>query len=387
MTYGIICEYNPMHRGHEYMIKKLRDGGETTVVCLMSGNFVQRGDCAVCDKYDRAEAAVRSGADLVLELPFPWSCASAGYFAAAGVHILTALGIKNIAFGSESASLDMLVAAADASEAAMVAATADEGYAAAYYSAINRALGKSGETRLPPNDILGVEYIRAARRLGRGVEFTVVRREGAGYHDTEADAEFPSATALRAAILDGNFPRGMTEASAELVRKAISEGRAPARIEGVGAAAVWRFRSGGAELAAFAECGGGVSGRLANAARDSGTLRAMLGAAATKKYTDARLRRAVIFALTGTYRQDLDRLPAYTTVLAAGARGRAFLASVRRSAAVAVATRPSDALDMDGEAARRQTALLLSAESLYSLMLPAPSPAGGFLRRSPRFFD
>ena len=366
MTCGIICEYNPMHRGHEYMIGELRRAGVGTVVCLMSGSFVQRGDTAVTDKYDRAAAAVRSGADLVLELPFPWSCASAAYFAAAGVHILSALGIGNIAFGSESAELSRLRAAADAADADEgYAPDASQGSAAAYFARIEGALG-DGE-RLPPNDILGVEYIRAARRLGTATEFIVIKRAGAGFHDTDASAALPSATAMRAAILRGELPEGLTEASAEILRAAIAAGRAPATLGALGTAALWRFRSGGAELGRYAECGGGVSGRLVRAAAESGNLADMLTAAATKKYTSARLRRAVIFALAGVMKADLDALPSYTTVLASNARGRSFLAAARKKAGITVLTRPSAALRVEGDAARRQTELLLASEGLYSL--------------------
>lgn len=386
MTCGIICEYNPMHRGHEYMIGELRRAGVGTVVCLMSGSFVQRGDTAVTDKYDRAAAAVRSGADLVLELPFPWSCASAAYFAAAGVHILSALGIGNIAFGSESAELSRLRAAADAADADEgYAPDASQGSAAAYFARIEVALG-DGE-RLPPNDILGVEYIRAARRLGTATEFIVIKRAGAGFHDTDASAALPSATAMRAAILRGELPEGLTEASAEILRAAIAAGRAPATLGALGTAALWRFRSGGAELGRYAECGGGVSGRLVRAAAESGNLADMLTAAATKKYTSARLRRAVIFALAGVMKADLDALPSYTTVLASNARGRSFLAAARKKAGITVLTRPSAALRVEGDAARRQTELFLASEGLYSLALPVPCPAGSFLRQTPFCID
>lgn len=375
-----------MHRGHEYMIGELRRAGVGTVVCLMSGSFVQRGDTAVTDKYDRAAAAVRSGADLVLELPFPWSCASAAYFAAAGVHILSALGIGNIAFGSESAELSRLRAAADAADADEGYAPDDsQGSAAAYFARIEGALG-DGE-RLPPNDILGVEYIRAARRLGTATEFIVIKRTGAGFHDTDASAALPSATAMRAAILRGELPEGLTEASAEILRAAIAAGRAPATLGALGTAALWRFRSGGAELGRYAECGGGVSGRLVRAAAESGNLADMLTAAATKKYTSARLRRAVIFALAGVMKADLDALPSYTTVLASNARGRSFLAAARKKAGITVLTRPSAALRVEGDAARRQTELLLASEGLYSLALPVPCPAGSFLRQTPLCID
>lgn len=386
MTCGIICEYNPMHRGHEYMIEELHRAGVGTVVCLMSGSFVQRGDTAVTDKYDRAAAAVRSGADLVLELPFPWSCASAAYFAAAGVHILSSLGIGNIAFGSESAELSRLRAAADAADADEgYAPDASQGSAAAYFARIEGALG-DGE-RLPPNDILGVEYIRAARRLGIATEFIVIKRAGAGFHDTDASAALPSATAMRAAILRGELPEGLTEASAESLRAAIAAGRAPATLGALGTAALWRFRSGGAELGRYAECGGGVSGRLVRAAAESGNLADMLTAAATKKYTSARLRRAVIFALAGVMKADLDALPSYTTVLASNARGRSFLAAARKKAGITVLTRPSAALQVEGDAARRQTELFLASEGLYSLALPVPCPAGSFMRQTPLCID
>ena len=247
------------------------------------------------------------------------------------------------------------------------------------------ALG-DGE-RLPPNDILGVEYIRAARRLGTATEFIVIKRAGAGFHDTDASAALPSATAMRAAILRGELPEGLTEASAEILRAAIAAGRAPATLGALGTAALWRFRSGGAELGRYAECGGGVSGRLVRAAAESGNLADMLTAAATKKYTSARLRRAVIFALAGVMKADLDALPSYTTVLASNARGRSFLAAARKKAGIAVLTRPSAALRVEGDAARRQTELLLASEGLYSLALPVPCPAGSFLRQTPLCID
>lgn len=184
----------------------------------MSGSFVQRGEPAIADKYGRAAAAVRSGADVVLELPFPWSCGSARYFAAAGIYILNALGVKNIAFGSECADADMLRAAAEAAPEDIRTDTAATGAAAGYFAALNERLG--GASRLMPNDILGVEYMRAARVLGTGTDFTVVRREGAGFNDIDPDADIPSASALRTAVREGRLPHGLCDASAEMLRDA-----------------------------------------------------------------------------------------------------------------------------------------------------------------------
>ena len=111
-TVGIICEYNPFHEGHEYMINELRRGGAESIVCIMSGNAVQRGELAILPKNRRAAAALASGADAVLELPYPWCAASAEFFARAGVYALAALGVDTIAFGSECADAEALSAAA-----------------------------------------------------------------------------------------------------------------------------------------------------------------------------------------------------------------------------------------------------------------------------------
>ena len=113
-TTGIICEYNPMHSGHAYQLSVVREGGAECIVALMSGSFTERGEIAVADKYTRAEIALGAGADLVLELPYPYCAGGAEYFATAGVSILDRLSIDRISFGSESGDLDLLLRAAEA---------------------------------------------------------------------------------------------------------------------------------------------------------------------------------------------------------------------------------------------------------------------------------
>ena len=112
---GIIAEYNPFHRGHAWQIDETRRalGADTAVVCAMSGHWVQRGECAVTDKWTRAAMALRGGADLILELPTPWACASAETFARGGVGVLAAAGVVDtLSFGSESGDLEGLRRAA-----------------------------------------------------------------------------------------------------------------------------------------------------------------------------------------------------------------------------------------------------------------------------------
>ena len=120
---GVICEFNPFHSGHAYLLSRMRElvGEDGCVVSVMSGRFVQRGEAAFADPYLRAETALAGGADLVVELPFPWSAGSAEHFAAAGVEVLTKLGVDSLVFGSERGDLTLLSAAAEAVDTGRVA--------------------------------------------------------------------------------------------------------------------------------------------------------------------------------------------------------------------------------------------------------------------------
>ena len=208
-TVGVICEYNPFHLGHARQLAAVRQqlGRDTAVVCLMSGNYVQRGEPAVFDKGVRARAAVDAGADLVLELPVTAALQSAEGFAAGGVRILSALGCGYLSFGCESGSGEALFRAAEASCApefeAFLHEAMQEGlsYAAARQRAL-AALGANGELLTRPNDILAFEYCRAIIRQESALRPLAVLRPG-DYHADEPDAEHPSATAVRRLILTG----------------------------------------------------------------------------------------------------------------------------------------------------------------------------------------
>lgn len=173
-TVGVICEYNPFHRGHLTQFRQIRTlfGEDAAIICLMSGNFVQRGECAVFDKLVRASAAVDCGASLVLELPVTGALRSAEGFARCGVEILDALGVEMLAFGSESGETEnylCLAAAMDTPEynAELRAALASgQSYPAAREAAA-KSLHLPGELLKTPNNILGLEYCKAA--LGRRI--------------------------------------------------------------------------------------------------------------------------------------------------------------------------------------------------------------------------
>ena len=228
---GLITEYNPFHAGHLYHMQQARElTGADYCVVLMSGSFVQRGEPAIFDKYLRTKTALLAGADLVLEIPAAFSTASAHEFAAYGVALLSAIGVDAVVFGSECGQIEILKQAAYAlnHESAEFQERLRKELKAGltYPQARAKALGETqaGGTRVEnvedfhantdvsnshiwssilnsPNNILGIEYLRAAEDLHSPMEFYTISREGSGYHeDTLADANFPSASAIRGII-------------------------------------------------------------------------------------------------------------------------------------------------------------------------------------------
>ena len=206
---GLITEYNPFHAGHLYHMQQARElTGADYCVVLMSGSFVQRGEPAIFDKYLRTKTALLAGADLVLEIPAAFSTASAHEFAAYGVALLSSIGVDAVVFGSECGQIEILKQAAYAlnHESAEFQERLRKGLKAGltYPQARAKALEMEdtwASVLSSPNNILGIEYLRAAEDLHSPMEFYTISRKGSGYHeDTLADANFPSASAIRGII-------------------------------------------------------------------------------------------------------------------------------------------------------------------------------------------
>ncbi len=365
---GIICEYNPLHGGHKYLIEQIRAMGAERVICLMSGNGVQRGDFAVIEKTERALSAIEAGADAVLELPYPYSSGSAEFFAGAGVDILARLGVDTIAFGSESGDIAKLEGIAERSEGFLPSEDKSIGIAAEYFA----SLGEVG-----PNEILGVEYIKAGKKYAPEMKFITVKRAGAGYHDTETDNGFPSATEIRRAMESGDIGR-YSDVQLPLESRRVIESCTPVLIKNIESAVLAFWRMCDTEtVACCAECGGGVAQRLAASAHEASSLAEMMSLAATKRYTDSRLRRAVIFGMTGVKTEDLRARAGYVNLLAANKSGIGFLSEVK---GIAVISKPSKI--PNGEGCARQFELGRRFDMLYTLAMGEGS--GYFLCQSPK---
>lgn len=346
--FGVICECNPFHNGHARLFAEARAMGAERIVCVMSGNAVQRGELAIADRYLRAEILIRCGADLVLELPYPWSAGSAEYFSSAAVSILSDY-VEHIVFGSECGDIAHLEGAAEVAgtqefrQKLADRLTRGEGAAYAYFE----ELAARGFPKLSSNDLLGIEYIRAARRFALPMHFSTVRREGAAYREESLrEGENPSATALRAYLSSGEtsaLASYMPSVAAERLTKAAEDG-ALTDTALVDAAVLLHFRlSKPSDFDGVAELYGGLAERLCAAARESHTAKEWFEQIRTKRYTDAKLRRAILFGLTDVRQDLLAQTPAYTTLLAVSDRGRALLASKRRGKKIPLVTKPADA--------------------------------------------
>ena len=368
---GIVAEYNPFHSGHQYQIRKIREmcGADMPIVAVMSGDFVQRGEAAAYDKFTRAAAAVGCGVSLVIELPLPWSLSSAEGFARGGVGLLGATGVVDkLSFGSESgdlAALEKTAAALDTPEftdALKASLTGGTPFAAARAKAAQALLGNAAAVLDTPNDLLAVEYLRAAAKLGYTFKYIPIRREGS-VHDGAG-----SASELRARLREGESLSGRIPDEAwDVFRRADEAGRGYVSPESLRTALLSRLREKTPEdFAAVPDAAEGLHFRLYEAARRGASAGEIADLAKSKRYAHARLRRMVMCAVLGICAGDAGGVPPYLRVLAFDAQGAALLREMKMCASLPVIVKSARVRD-ENEAVRRVFDLGSRAHDLYVL--------------------
>ena len=361
---GIIAEYNPFHRGHRWQITALREklGQDTAVVTAMSGNFVQRGETAIFSKAARCEMALCGGADLVLDLPTPWASATAERFAQGGVALLAATGrVTHLVFGSECGDLAKLQAAAEILDCEAYHERLRQllkngvTFAAARQQAVRELAGDVAECMDAPNDNLGIEYLRALRKLpeAQRIEPVALRRVGSA-HDSDELGDFASASAIRREILAGReWQRLVPETSAEIIRREMEAGRGPVSMAQCEQAVLAVLRCRDEELLRLCDGGGeGLHRRFYEAIRRGGSIEEILELTKTKRYTMARLRRLLLHSYLGILPAQQGETPPCLRVLGADARGRELLRQMEETAALPVITKPGHVRRLGGEAER-----------------------------------
>ena len=346
-AYGIVAEFNPFHNGHKRIIDEARGIGASEIVIAMSGNSVQRGEISILDKYTRAEAAVKCGADLVVELPFPWCSASAEYFAKSGIYVLSNF-CDNVIFGSECGDINLLTNAAQVVISEEFVAeykdrlSGGEGSAKAYFS----MLEERGFGGLSSNDLLGIEYIKAAQLLCVPIKFHTVKREGTAYNsNTLENVTCPSATALRTLWKQGKYEceQYIPSVALDVFKDAIEKGKIVDEDILSRIVLTYLRLAFDDDFLNVAEADGGLVNRIYALARSSNNTEELLKALKTKRYTDAKLRRTVLFCVAQVTTELLKSLPLYTTLLAADKFGRDILSKIRKKEkAIEIVTKPAD---------------------------------------------
>ena len=386
-VFGIICEYNPFHCGHKWQLDELRRRNGTEecgIVCAMSGEFVQRGDFAIERAHARAEAAVRGGADLVLELPLPWSIASAEGFARGGVGVLNATGIVDtLAFGSECGETEKLRRAAEAllredfSERLRDELSKGLSFAAARESAARTLIGEDAGVLAEPNDILGVEYCKALLQSDSTITPLAMERRAVGHNEGAAEG-FASASHIRELLTNGEEASAyLTAESAAIYARECAAGRAPVTMQNAERAVLSRLRAMCEEDFARYDSGNeGLYRRFYDAARTAASVDELLSAVKTKRYAYARLRRMLLAAYLDVTAADVPPEVPYLRVLACNERGRKLLKTIKKTGSAPVLTKSADVRALSEEA-QKLFALTARAADQYVLAYPELRAARG----------
>ena len=377
---AVICELNPLHSGHQALFAHAKAHFKG-LVCVLSGNFVQRGEPAILDKWARTRLALASGADLVAELPLPWACAGAERFAAGGVAVARGLGcVDSLLFGSEEKDIRPLWDLAKAllsPEFSQALGRVDPTlpFARRRQQAAALLAGEKTAALLEkPNCILGVEYLKALLVQGGGMEAQVFPRLGAGHDLPDREGAILSASQARQLLAAGEDLSGrLPELTLNAWREQAERGACPASLSRLERAVLCRLRSMTVEdFSRLPDVSEGLEHRLRQAARQAGSLEEFYALVKSKRYSHARVRRLCMSAFLGLTR-DLPPLPPYLRVLGMTPTGQEILRQTRPS--LPLALRAGDFSRLGGEAL---SLFELEARSgdLYGLALPRPTPCG-----------
>lgn len=386
VTHGIVAEYNPFHNGHKYMIDQCKKQGASHIVVAMSGNFVQRGEPAVMDKWSRAKCALLCGADLVIELPLAWSLSSAEGFARGGVETLDALGlVDTLSFGSESADLKLLE---ELAKVAVMPQTIEltkkyldlkMSYPSARQKAIADLCGnEKAEMIGRSNDILGVEYIKALNKIQSKIVPNPIKRIGANHDSKNQSDGFLSASQIRNQIIGGNFNcfDFVPTSVSEIINEQMGYGKAPVNIKGMEAPILSKLRMMDPFDIKFApDVSEGLENRIINCVKTSITIEELYDKIKTKRYTHSRIRRIIMSLFLNIRESDSRGAVPYIRVLGFNDKGQEMLKLAKDTATLPIIIKPSQVKTLD-DRANRAFELESMATDLYTLAMPTTLPCG-----------
>lgn len=347
---GIIAEYNPFHNGHAYHLKEsLKRTAADYSIAVMSGNFLQRGEPALYDKWTRAEIAVKNGVDLIIEIPFAFACNNAEYFAKGAFGILNGLGcVSHLSFGSETGDISGLIAAASilANENPNLSYFIKEeiakgvNFPKARYEALRRYAGdQAAEAVKKPNNILAVEYLKQGILTKSTILPIAIKRFGSGYDERKWAGAIASATAIRQKILvEGLEISDVAEVISSVTLKTIKEksGLKPLGFESFYELILYKIlMSSATDLEKVFSATEGLENRVLACAKKSLNAESLIKAIKTKRYTETRIQRLLIHILLDltkdkmkAFSNPMDCL--YARVLALNSKGSEILSHIKK---------------------------------------------------------
>ena len=350
MIAGIVAEYNPFHNGHLYHIKKVREAGADYIVCVMSGNFVQRGECACLSKWKRAEIAVKCGADAVIDLPTPFASASAETFARGAVGLLMDFGVDFISFGSETDDkkrlLECLSAVKDERVGKILRAKISDGmsYPKALSEAVDKIYGReTAEILLSPNSTLGIEYLKALDSYGRKNDFLPVLRVGASHDSDEAADNIASASLIREMKLSEAAEVFLPEKAVSIIKEEAEKGFAPCSLINNERGILSSLREiPKGDYSLYVSDTTGLADRIYTALKTATTLTELYDAVKVKNYTHSRIRREILMLYLRCPKSLSEGRVPYMRILAASERGLSLLRKAKENSTVPVITRRAE---------------------------------------------
>ena len=373
---GIIAEFNPLHTGHKRLIDYAKTLGDT-IACVISGNFVQRGDVAIISKQQRAKFALLCGVDIVAELPVLWSMSTAQNFALGGVWQLYNLGCQKIVFGSECGDIDALINAADVLNSdgffEKVSEKAKSGvtFAVARENAAQE-MGVDFTLLRGANNNLGIEYILAAKKLNLPIEFHTIKRLGAGHNSNEIDDGFVSSSFIREELLKSNI--GYTERFMPREIRGIINPEHIADIKRLENAILCSLRTKSAnDLKNLPDISEGLENKIYFSARVATSLDELYNMIKTIRYTMARIRRLVLSAFLALDNRFFMTTPPYVRVLGFNSNGLEHLKTPQ--GIIPVITRALQIKNLDDDAIK-VFETECRATDIYNLALGVPLECG-----------
>ena len=397
-TVAIVTEYNPFHSGHKYQIDCIREyfGNDTRIIAVMSGNFTQRGEVAILDKGERAKNAVDNGVNLVLELPFPYSISSAELFAGAAISIIDRLGtVDYLAFGSEDGNTEKLIEYARNCSSTiyleklneLIKSEGSEGYPSLCERAYTLTFGEGApRVSMTPNNILAIEYIKALLHRGSKIKPVAFVRKGAAYNaEIDEINQHQSATGIRCALFAKDYSAldYVPKSTKESILHSKENGSFPASNSALSTAIISSIRlNAPSTVTDIHDVGGGLYNRLFAAAQEATDLGTLISLTETKKYTTARIRRAVWYSFLGVTSSDVKESPEYTQVLGMDEVGRSILKEIGKQSTLPIVTKPSRTPELNS-VGKRQFSNSQRADSVFELCKPSPGKGDASLRFSP----